>query len=100
MEPELEEVSHKLAWLNFACARGEFASCAALLLELKVLLTKFTSLPPSFEKTPNAVQELKMARAIYEQAVILSIKVKDQDAFKRNLCQLKSFYMDARFISS
>ncbi|KAL5215731.1 hypothetical protein ABZP36_007132 [Zizania latifolia] len=96
MEPELEEVSHKFAWLNFACARGEFASCAALLLELKVLLTKFTSLPPSFEKTPNAVQELKIARAIYEQAVILSIKVKDQDAFKRNFCQLKSFYMDAR----
>ncbi|KAF0894033.1 hypothetical protein E2562_033913 [Oryza meyeriana var. granulata] len=57
----MEEVSLKLAWLNFACARGELDSCANLLAELKVLLTNFPSLPPSFEKTSNAVTELKTA---------------------------------------
>ncbi|TVU15800.1 hypothetical protein EJB05_39338, partial [Eragrostis curvula] len=94
MDSELEEVTSKLAWFNYACARDELDSCVDLLAELKVLLTKFGSLPPSFEKTPNAVAELKVARAIYEHAVILSIKIKDPDAFERNFSLLKVFYMD------
>ncbi|XP_044967673.1 26S proteasome non-ATPase regulatory subunit 8 homolog A-like [Hordeum vulgare subsp. vulgare] len=105
MDRKLEEASSKLAWLKLACADderactvGELASCAALLTELKVLLTKFPSMPPSFERTPNAVAELKLARSIYEFAVIFSIKVKDQDAFERNFFQLKVFYMDTRGI--
>ncbi|KAL6652047.1 hypothetical protein ACP70R_010972 [Stipagrostis hirtigluma subsp. patula] len=94
MDSALEEATRKLAWLNFACARGDLRSCDALLSELKVLITNFPSLPPSLEQTPNAVAELKIARATYEHAVILSMKLDDQDAFKRNLCQLKAFYMD------
>ncbi|KAM3295090.1 hypothetical protein ACQJBY_037760 [Aegilops geniculata] len=61
---------------------------------LDVLLTKFPSLPPLFQQTPNAVEELKLAREIYEQAVILSVKMEDQDAFERDFCQLKPYYMD------
>uniref|UniRef100_A0A0A9EQQ7 26S proteasome non-ATPase regulatory subunit 8 n=1 Tax=Arundo donax TaxID=35708 RepID=A0A0A9EQQ7_ARUDO len=94
MDSELEEVTRKLAWLNFECARDDVDSCVALLSELKALLTKFPSLPPSFEKTTNAVTEMKIARAVYEHAVVLSMKIKDQDAFERNLCQLKAFYID------
>ncbi|OEL19568.1 26S proteasome non-ATPase regulatory subunit 8-like protein A [Dichanthelium oligosanthes] len=140
MDSELEEATRKLAWLDFACARGDLDSCAALLTELKlkmslqralfalfnlgltriggnyamaglrcvsrrqyaddipasfqVLLTKLPSLPPSFEKTPNAVEELKIARAIYENAVILSLKIKDREAFERSLCPLKEFYIN------
>ena len=36
MDSELEEAVCKLAWLNFACARGDLHSGAALLAELKV----------------------------------------------------------------
>ena len=36
MDSELEEAVCKLAWLNFACARGDLDSGAALLAELKV----------------------------------------------------------------
>ncbi|TKW06502.1 hypothetical protein SEVIR_7G244600v4 [Setaria viridis] len=93
MDSELGEATCKLAWLNFACARGDIDSCVALLSELKVLLTRLPSLPPSFEKTPNAVKELKIARAIYENAVILSLKIKDRGALERSLCQLKEFYI-------
>uniref|UniRef100_A0A453CRS2 CSN8/PSMD8/EIF3K domain-containing protein n=1 Tax=Aegilops tauschii subsp. strangulata TaxID=200361 RepID=A0A453CRS2_AEGTS len=93
---ELEEANCKFAWLKLACAEDELDSCATLLSELKVLLTKFPSMPPSFERTPNAVAELRLARAIYEFAVIFSIRVKDQDAFERNFFQLKVFYMDTR----
>ena len=41
---------------------------------------------------------MKLSGAIYEFAVIFSIKVKDQDAFERNFFQLKVFYMDTRFV--
>ncbi|GJN01796.1 hypothetical protein PR202_ga19093 [Eleusine coracana subsp. coracana] len=61
MDSELEEVTCKFAWFNFECARDELDASVALLAELKVLLTKFGSLPPSFKKTPNAVAELKLA---------------------------------------
>ncbi|KAM3369634.1 hypothetical protein ACQJBY_017502 [Aegilops geniculata] len=98
MDRELEEANCKFAWLKLACAEDELDSCATLLSELKVLLTKFPSLPPSFKNTPNAVAELRLARAIYEFAVIFSIRVKDQDAFERNFLQLKVFYMDTRGI--
>ncbi|KAM0821779.1 hypothetical protein ACQ4PT_071958 [Festuca glaucescens] len=96
MDGELDEAIRKLAWLNFDCARNEFGSCVARLSELKILLTKFPSLPPTFEMTPNAVEELKFARAVYEFAVILSMEMKDQEAFERDLVQLKVFYMDTR----
>ncbi|KAL6843719.1 hypothetical protein ACP4OV_026290 [Aristida adscensionis] len=88
----LEEATRKLAWLNFSRARGDLPSSA--LSDLKLLLTDLRSLPPSLEKTPNAVAELKVARPAFEHAVILSMEMKDQDALERNLCQLKFFYMD------
>lgn len=38
---------------------------------LQVLLTKFPSLPPSFQETPNAVQELTIASNITHKATFL-----------------------------
>ncbi|KAG7015126.1 26S proteasome non-ATPase regulatory subunit 8-like A, partial [Cucurbita argyrosperma subsp. argyrosperma] len=61
-----------------------------------VFLTGFRSLPPLFEDTPNAVHELTVARDIYEHAVLLSVKIEDQDAFERDFFQLKPYYTDAR----
>ncbi|CAL5437813.1 unnamed protein product [Camellia sinensis] len=50
----------------------------------EVLLTEFRSLPPLSKETPNAVHELTLARDIYEHAVVLSVKIEDQDAFERD----------------
>ncbi|XP_073353403.1 26S proteasome non-ATPase regulatory subunit 8 homolog A [Aegilops tauschii subsp. strangulata] len=80
--------------LEAASKANNLDVASTLLSQLKVLLTKFPSLPPLFQQTPNAVEELKLAREIYEQAVILSVKMEDQDAFERDFCQLKPYYMD------
>ncbi|KAL8229203.1 hypothetical protein R6Q57_014103 [Mikania cordata] len=66
-----------------------------LLSQLKILLIEFKSLPPLFAETPNAIQELSLARDIYEHAVVLSVKMEDQDAFERDFFQLKPYYTDA-----
>ncbi|KAK1609373.1 hypothetical protein QYE76_033046 [Lolium multiflorum] len=94
MDPKLVEVTQLFARFKAAYARNDLDVCANLLSQLKVLLTKFPSLPPSFQQTPNAVEELTTARDIYEHAVVLSVKMEDQDAFERDFCQLKPYYMD------
>ncbi|XP_022718549.1 26S proteasome non-ATPase regulatory subunit 8 homolog A-like isoform X2 [Durio zibethinus] len=95
MDPQLTEVSQLFQRFNAAFIRKDYDSCANLLSQLKVLLTKFRSLPPLFENTPNAENELLLAREIYEQAVVLSVKIEDQDAFERDFFQLKPYYTDA-----
>ncbi|KAF7093198.1 hypothetical protein CFC21_095622 [Triticum aestivum] len=94
MDPKLVEVTQLFDRFKAAFKASNFDVCSTLLSQLKVLLTKFPSLPPLFQQTPNAVEELKLAREIYEQAVILSVKMEDQDAFERDFCQLKPYYMD------
>ncbi|KAK4752235.1 hypothetical protein SAY87_021033 [Trapa incisa] len=95
MDPKLAEVSQLFGRFNAALTRNDFDTCTNLLSQLKVLLTEFKSLPPLFEKTPNATGELTLAREVYEHAVILSVKMEDQDAFERDFCQLKPYYTDA-----
>ncbi|XVE62230.1 hypothetical protein DITRI_Ditri06bG0101200 [Diplodiscus trichospermus] len=95
MDPQLTEVSQLFERFKAAFIRKDYDSCANLLSQLKVLLTKFRSLPPLFENTPNAVNELILAREIYEHAVVLSVKFEDQDAFERDFFQLKPYYTDA-----
>lgn len=94
MDPQLNEVSQLFARFKAAFTRNDFQTCTNLLSQLKVLLTKFPSLPPSFQETPNAVQELTIARDIYEHAVVLSVKIEDQEAFERDFFQLKPYYTD------
>ncbi|CAM0875611.1 unnamed protein product [Alopecurus aequalis] len=94
MDPTMVELTQLFARFKAAYARNDLDVCSNLLSQLKVLLTKFPSLPPSFQQTPNAVEELKIARDIYEHAVVLSVKMEDQDAFERDFCQLKPYYFD------
>ncbi|XP_068654378.1 26S proteasome non-ATPase regulatory subunit 8 homolog A-like isoform X1 [Aristolochia californica] len=94
MDPKLTEVSQIFERFKAAFVRNDFETCKRLLSQLKVLLTEFPSLPPLFYKTPNAVQELTLAREIYEHAVVLSVKTEDQDAFERDFFQLKPYYTD------
>ncbi|KAE8691118.1 26S proteasome non-ATPase regulatory subunit 8-like protein A [Hibiscus syriacus] len=91
---DLKEVSQQFERFKAAFVKNDFDTCANLLSQLKVLLTKFRSLPPLFENTPNAVNELLLAREIYEHAVVLSVKIEDQDAFERDFFQLKPYYTD------
>ncbi|XP_038724580.1 26S proteasome non-ATPase regulatory subunit 8 homolog A-like [Tripterygium wilfordii] len=95
MNPKLTEASQLFERFKSALVRNDFDTCANLLSQLKVLLTRFRSLPPLFEDTPNAIHELTLARDIYEHAVILSMKTEDQDAFERDFFQLKPYYTDA-----
>ncbi|MQL92556.1 hypothetical protein Taro_025175 [Colocasia esculenta] len=94
MDPQMTEVTQLFGRFKAAFIRNDFVSCNSLLSQLKVLLTKFPSLPPSFQESPNAVQELTIAREIYEHAVVLSVKTEDQDAFERDFFQLKPYYTD------
>ncbi|KAJ6792816.1 26S proteasome non-ATPase regulatory subunit 8-like protein A [Iris pallida] len=94
MDPQLVEASQLLERFKAAFIRNDFNSCTNFLSQLKVLLTKFPSLPPLFQQTPNAVQELTLARDIYEHAVLLSVKTEDQVAFERDFFQLKPYYTD------
>eukprot|EP00803_Ostreobium_quekettii_P005657 evm.model.scf_985EXC.8 EVM.evm.TU.scf_985EXC.8 scf_985EXC:43389-46537(+) len=59
-------------------------------------MTEFTSLPPICEKTPSASQENALARDVLEHAVLLSIKLEDEEAFERNFLQLQTYYTDQR----
>ena len=43
--------------------------------------------------------DCELSGAVYELAVVLSMKIGDQDAFEREFVQLKVFYMDTRFVS-
>ncbi|XP_052209623.1 26S proteasome non-ATPase regulatory subunit 8 homolog A [Diospyros lotus] len=96
MDPKVTEVSQLFERFKAAFVRNDFDTCSRLLSQLKVLLTSFRSLPPLFEETPNAIHELTLARDIYEHAVVLSVKIEDQDAFERDFFQLKPYYTDAR----
>ncbi|KAG2677002.1 hypothetical protein I3760_12G078200 [Carya illinoinensis] len=82
MDPKLTEVSQFFERFKAAFVRHDFDTCSRLLSQLKVLLTQFRSLPPLFEGD------------IYEHAVILSVKIEDQDAFERDFFQLKPYYTD------
>ncbi|KAD7478615.1 hypothetical protein E3N88_01751 [Mikania micrantha] len=95
MDHKLTEVSQLFDRFKAALVRNDFDTCSRLLSQLKILLIEFKSLPPLFAETPNAIQELSLARDIYEHAVVLSVKMEDQDAFERDFFQLKPYYTDA-----
>ncbi|CAL5439190.1 unnamed protein product [Camellia sinensis] len=84
MDPKLTEVSQlfeRLKPLLFGMISILVPNSS---LSSRVLLTKFRSLPPLFEETPNAVHELTLTRDICEHAVVLSVKIEDQGAFERD----------------
>ncbi|KAG9154499.1 hypothetical protein Leryth_026279 [Lithospermum erythrorhizon] len=95
MDPNLTELCQLFDRFKAAFTRHDYETCSNLLTQLKVMLTGFKSLPPLFENTKHAVQELTIARDIYEHAVVLSVKIEDQDAFERDFFQLKPYYTDA-----
>ncbi|KAK6935557.1 CSN8/PSMD8/EIF3K [Dillenia turbinata] len=94
MDAKLTEAMQFFERFKAACLRNDFDSACKLLSQLKVQFSESRSLPPVFEDSPNAIHELTLARDIYEHAVILSVKLEDQDAFERDFFQLKPYYTD------
>jgi hypothetical protein len=103
-----------------ACVARVRSSARLTVLLRQVALTAFASLPPLLEPSPSAAAELALARAcggvapipaprsrrgfapptgdVFEQAVLLSVKARDDAAFERNFAQLKPYYTDARCV--
>uniref|UniRef100_A0A0D6QVI6 PCI domain-containing protein n=1 Tax=Araucaria cunninghamii TaxID=56994 RepID=A0A0D6QVI6_ARACU len=96
MDTKLSEAAQFFNRFKAAFSRNDFLSCISLLSQLKVMLTDFPSLPPLYHESPTADRELTLARDIFEHAVVLSVKIEDQDAFERDFLQLKPYYTDTR----
>ncbi|CAN6450253.1 unnamed protein product [Victoria cruziana] len=94
MDARFLELAQVFERFKAAFSTNDIETCNSLVSRLKVMLTEFPSLPPSFQRSPNAVNELTIARDIYEHAVILSVKAEDQDSFERDFFQLKPYYTD------
>ena len=56
----------------------------------------FASLPPRFEKTSTAKEELMLGRECLEQGVLISVQMQDEAAFERNFLQLNTYYTDTK----
>lgn len=96
MDSKIAQTQGLFEKFKVAYAKKDFETSCTLLSQLKVKLTEFQSLPPLFRQTPTAVQELMLARNIFEHAVVLSIMTEDQEAFERHFLQLKPYFSDTR----
>ncbi|BBN11921.1 26S proteasome regulatory subunit N12 [Marchantia polymorpha subsp. ruderalis] len=96
MEAKLAECTRIFQKFKAAYQQNDYDTCSNLLSQLKVKLTEFPALPPAYKQTSTAVQELILAREIFEHAIVLSVKTEDQDAFERHFLQLKPYYTDTR----
>ena len=54
------------ACVQAEASKGKVASCEETLVEIKLHLTSFAALPPRYEKTPTAAEELALARECLE----------------------------------
>ncbi|KXZ48941.1 hypothetical protein GPECTOR_24g231 [Gonium pectorale] len=62
----------------------------------KLKLIQLPALPPVFEQTPTAQQELLLGREVLEQGVLLALRKQDEGAMERSFAQLRTFYNDTR----
>lgn len=53
-------------------------------------------MPPLFEPSASAIDELVVARDALEAGTLLMVKMKDNERFERNFSQLKAYYADTR----
>jgi len=95
---DISGASEALRQLKDAVNKNDLNKATQLVTQLKIKLTTFTALPPVYNQTPTAQQELLLARETYELAVSLSVKKHDEEAFQRNFLQLKTYYTDTRSI--
>ena len=62
---------------------------------MQIMMTQLPSLSPvAGQNLPTAEKENLLARDVLEHAVLLSIRLKDEESFDRNYLQLETFYFD------
>ena len=59
-------------------------------------MSSFSALPPVFEQTKTAADELSIARETFELAVLHAVTSGDEAAAERDHAQLRPFYVDCR----
>lgn len=57
-------------------------------------MTQLASLSPMDDLSSRNDKEALLARDVLEHAVLLSIRLKDEDNFERNFLQLETYYFD------
>lgn len=82
-ERELQEILRKIK------SSKDYATSSKLLANAKVNLLKLNALVPQ-ASTPQTI--LLLAREVFEQGALVSIRAKDPNTFTRYVHQLKAFY--------
>mmetsp|Transcript_2456 Transcript_2456/g.4068 ORF Transcript_2456/g.4068 Transcript_2456/m.4068 type:complete len:261 (+) Transcript_2456:126-908(+) len=67
-----------------------------VLRKAKIALTELNYLPPNQEKSKTSAKERKIARDVYESAVLLSVAAQDISMLERHLLLLRPFNFDYR----
>ncbi|CAI5465251.1 unnamed protein product [Closterium sp. Yama58-4] len=98
MGDTLKDVKALTEQLDSAYKRDDLPTCASLVSQLKLKLTLLPALPPLYQQSPTAQEELLLARDVMEHAVLLSVKQKDEALFERNYLQLRTYYTDTRSV--
>ncbi|KAG2491322.1 hypothetical protein HYH03_010328 [Edaphochlamys debaryana] len=91
-----QEATKLLQTLKTALGKGDLNGADAALSQLKLKLIQLPALPPTFEKTANAQQELLLGREVLEQAVLLALRKADEAGMERAFAQLRTYYNDTR----
>lgn len=81
-----------LSQLQDAVNSGNFPAAEEALVQLKVALMSFPSLPPTLAQSSTAAQEMQVARDTFEAACILSTKKGSSEEFEKHFAQLRPFY--------
>lgn len=77
MEAKIADITRLFLKFKAAYEKNDLDTSEIILSQLKVKLTELPGLPPLFKSSPTAVQELLLARDIFEHAVVLSVKMED-----------------------
>lgn len=88
----------QVATLEGQIKAEKYAEAKTTLVQLKLKLTELTDLPPNPPSADPTGRNL--ACKVYENAVLLSVGLKDTKGFSRHFAQLKPFYADATTVPS
>ncbi|GFR52727.1 hypothetical protein Agub_g15281 [Astrephomene gubernaculifera] len=92
----LQEATQLFDRFKEAFGKGDLSSAESTLSQIKLKLVQLPALPPTFEQSPTAQQELLLGREVLEQAVLLALQRGEEGAMERAFAQLRTFYDDTR----
>mmetsp|Transcript_32800 Transcript_32800/g.74038 ORF Transcript_32800/g.74038 Transcript_32800/m.74038 type:complete len:260 (-) Transcript_32800:446-1225(-) len=76
---------------------GQLDAAKSTLVQLKIAMTQFQSLPPMSVPSPTAAKENQFACEVLEHAVFLSVTLEDMEGFQRHIAQLKPLYIGGSY---